>query len=36
MDEVLPELTMEKLLTMPKGVLREFASPMKDRTGLLG
>ncbi len=33
MDEVLTELTMEKLMTMPKGVLREFASPLKDRTG---
>ncbi len=33
MDEALPELTMEKLMTMPKGVSREFASPLKDLPG---
>jgi AraC-like DNA-binding protein len=33
MDEVLPELTMETLMTMPKGVSREFASPLKDLSG---
>jgi hypothetical protein len=33
MDEVLTEFTMEEFLTMPKGVLREFNSPLKDRTG---
>src|SRR5258708_7291352 len=33
MDEVLTELTMQKLMTMPKGVMREFASPLKDQTG---
>jgi AraC family transcriptional regulator, transcriptional activator of the genes for pyochelin and ferripyochelin receptors len=33
MDEVLAEFSMEELMTMPKGVLREFNSPLKDRTG---
>ena len=33
MDEVLTEFTMEKLMAMPQGAWREFASPMKDRTG---
>ena len=33
MDEDLTEFTMESLMTMPKGVLREFHSPMKDRAG---
>ena len=33
MDEDLTEFTMENLMTMPKGVLREFHSPMKDRAG---
>jgi AraC family transcriptional regulator, transcriptional activator of the genes for pyochelin and ferripyochelin receptors len=33
MDEALPELTMEKLMTMPKGVSGEFASPLKDLSG---
>jgi AraC-like DNA-binding protein len=33
MDEVLPELTIEKLMAMPKGVSREFASPFKDLSG---
>ncbi len=33
MDEDLPELTIDKLVTMPKGALREFYSPMKDVTG---
>jgi AraC family transcriptional regulator, transcriptional activator of the genes for pyochelin and ferripyochelin receptors len=33
MDEDLPEFTMEKLMTMPKGVSREFASPLKDLSG---
>jgi len=33
MDEVSTTLTIEKLMTMPKGVLREFDSPVKDGTG---
>lgn len=33
MDEISTEFTMEKFMTMPKGVLREFDSPLKDRTG---
>lgn len=33
MDEGLKELTMEALMTMPKGVLREFRPPLKDRAG---
>jgi hypothetical protein len=33
MDEVVTEFSMEKLVTMPKGAWREFASPSKDRTG---
>ena len=33
MDEVVTEFSMEKLMTMPKGAWREFASPMKARTG---
>ncbi len=33
MDEDLPEFTMEKLMTMPKGAWCEFDSPMKDRGG---
>jgi len=33
MDEVVTEFSMEKFMTMPKGALREFNSPMKDRTG---
>ena len=33
MDEASTEFTMEKFLAMPRGVLREFNSPLKDRTG---
>jgi len=33
MDEVVTEFSMEKLMTMPKGVLREFHSPIKDQIG---
>lgn len=33
MDEVLSEFTMEAFMTMPKGALREFHSPLKDRAG---
>jgi AraC family transcriptional regulator, transcriptional activator of the genes for pyochelin and ferripyochelin receptors len=33
MDEVLTEFTMEEFMTMPKGMSREFSSPMKDRIG---
>jgi len=33
MQEDLTEFTMEEFMTMPKGALREFRSPMTDRTG---
>ena len=33
MDEVLTEFTMEEFMTMPRGISREFSSPMKDRIG---
>jgi AraC-like DNA-binding protein len=33
MDEGLTELTTEALMTMPKGVSREFRPPLKDRAG---
>ncbi len=33
MDEEVTEFSMENLMAMPKGVLREFNSPLKDRAG---